>query len=582
MRSDASVAGSSSVERWMTAGISMVQHRSQAIARCMVPWVALFLALTVNGNGVHDVTAVPSPRQVVAPVAADITIRIDSSQRRRPISRFIYGLNAWDASQRPAHLTLSRSGGNRMTAYNWENNASNAGADYLNQNDDFLGGGTVPNGAVGPAIVSARNAGAAILVTLPTIGYVAADKNGGGDVNKSAHYLSERFKRSLPRKGAPFSLTPDTRDAFVYQDEYVYFLDQTYPGAFAHPTRPIFLSLDNEPDLWHLTHARLRGDAVGRKGTNVGYAEIVQLTRDYALAAKAVNPAVQVFGPVNYGWQGMANLQDATDGSGRDFLDFFLEQMALAERTDGHRLLDVLDVHWYPEAQGTNAAGVATRIIGESTDPGVANARQQAPRSLWDPDYIENSWITGCCSGGAIRLIPRLLDKIARHYPGTRLGITEYNYGAPHHISGAIAQADALGIFGREGVFAAANWRLASSNDFLFGAFEIYRNMDGDGGSFGDTSIQATTSNIPGTSVYASVDEANDARMVLVAINKDDRVHTAAIAITHRTELRRARVYTLTAANSHPQRQSDLTLPGPNALTCTMPPESITTLVLLP
>ena len=88
--------------------------------------------------------------------------------------------------RRPANLTLSRSGGNRMTAYNWETNASNAGSDYFNQNDDFLGGGNTPNGAVGPDIVAARNAGAGIVVTMPTIGYVAADKNGGGDVNHDA------------------------------------------------------------------------------------------------------------------------------------------------------------------------------------------------------------------------------------------------------------------------------------------------------------------------------------------------------------------------------------------------------------
>jgi hypothetical protein len=52
---------------------------------------------------------------------------------------------------RPANLTLSRSGGNRMTAYNWETNASNAGSDYYNENDSFLGGGNTPNGAVAPA-----------------------------------------------------------------------------------------------------------------------------------------------------------------------------------------------------------------------------------------------------------------------------------------------------------------------------------------------------------------------------------------------------------------------------------------------
>ena len=74
-----------------------------------------------------------------------------------------------------------------MTAYNWETNASNAGADYFNQNDDFLGGGNTPNGAVAPGLEAARNAGAGMIVTMPMIGYVSADKNGGGgDVHSDA------------------------------------------------------------------------------------------------------------------------------------------------------------------------------------------------------------------------------------------------------------------------------------------------------------------------------------------------------------------------------------------------------------
>ena len=106
-----------------------------------------------------------------------------------------------------------------------------------------------------------------MLVTMPTIGYVAADHLAGGDVNQTPNYLAVRFKQSVPRKDAPFTLTPDTTDAFVYQDEYINFLDQTYPGAFAASDNPIFISLDNEADLWHATHARLRGDAVGYAGT---------------------------------------------------------------------------------------------------------------------------------------------------------------------------------------------------------------------------------------------------------------------------------------------------------------------------
>ena len=188
-------------------------------------------------------------------------------------------------------------------------------------------------------------------------------------------------------------------------------------------------------------------------------------------------PKALVFGPVNYGWQGFVKLQDAPDAQGRDFLDFYLQQMRLAEQKAGHRLLDVLDVHWYPEARGGNV-----RVCEDDARPEVAAARVQAPRSLWDPSYTEKSWITQWSTRGPIRLLPRLREKIEKNYPGTRLAITEYYYGGGADISGGLAQADVLGIFGREGVFAAALWHTGRTDDrFIHAAFAMYRNCDGKG-----------------------------------------------------------------------------------------------------
>jgi hypothetical protein len=43
-------------------------------------------------------------------------------------------------------------------------------------------------------------------------------------------------------------------------------------------------------------------------------------------------------------------------------------------------------------------------------------------------------------------------DWVDTWYPGTRLAITEYNWGGLDGLNGALAQADVLGIFGREGL----------------------------------------------------------------------------------------------------------------------------------
>lgn len=513
---------------------------------------------------------------VVAAPAAQITFHIHGQQDVKPISPFIYGINFAYDGPTPANVTLSRSGGNRMTAYNWETNASNAGSDWFHQNDDYLGGGNVPGAAVTRLVDRALDVGAGIIVTVPMIGYVAADKNGGGDVNQTPNYLETRFHESLPRKpGGMLQTTPDTSDKFVYQDEWVNFLDEKYPGAIASTTAPILFSLDNEPDLWHTTHARLRGAAIGDEGTNVTYAELVSKSIEYASAIKDVNSHATIFGPVNYGWQGMIRLQDASDANGRDFLEFYLQQMAQAEQDQGRRLLDVLDVHWYPEAQG---GGV--RITEASSAPEVATARKQAPRSLWDPTYTETSWIAQYSTNGPITLLSRLQAKIDAHYPGTRLAITEYNYGGGGHISGGIAQADVLGILGRYGVFAATEWPLNEDEQFIHAAFEMFRNYDGNNGSFGDTSVRATTSDVESSSVYASVDAGNPDRMVIVCINKADAAQSAAIEIDHPVTFATARVYTLTSTAASPKRQADIAVASSNTFSYTMPANSVTTLVL--
>lgn len=156
----------------------------------------------------------------------------------------------------------------------------------------------------------------------------------------------------------------------------------------------------------------------------------------------------------------------------------------------------MLDVHWYPEAQGDGK-----RIVTPDSSAPVAAARVQAPRSLWDPSYVEKSWITQWSTKGPIELIPRLQRKIDENYPGTKLAITEYNYGGGGHISGAIAEADVLGILGRQGVFAANEWPMAKDESFIAAGYRMFRDFDGKNAAFGDRSISGETDDVEATSL---------------------------------------------------------------------------------
>jgi hypothetical protein len=537
--------------------------------RC-VPAALLILVLPACGGGGADGPTTPSasPTASAAP-AGSARFTIDSAASRHPISPYIYGVNQPNWAGRSRGLKLARLGGNRWTAYNWETNASNAGADYRHQNDDYLGGGDVAGEAVRPQTAAAHAAGASMVVTVPMAGYVSADKSPGGDVNQTPDYLNVRFRESRSAKRRGFTYPPDTGDRVVYQDEFVAWLESSFPGVRHDSTRTLFYSLDNEPDLWASTHPRIRPTG------KVTYAELVERTEEYAGAIKSVAPGALVFGPVSYGWQGFVRLQDAPDAGGRDFLDFYLDAMRDAEGRTRRRLVDVLDLHWYPEARGGSV-----RIIEANNTATVAEARVQAPRSLWDPSYSENSWISIDARVGAIRLLPRMREKIAAHYPGTLLAITEYYYGGADHVSGGVAQADVLGIFGREDVFAAALWGPSGSTAYVDGAFALYCNYDGAGGRFGNTSVGASTSNHETTSVYASVDEGRDDRMVLVAVNKSTGPTTAEILVTHPVDFAHAQIWQIGASSATPARGSDLAPTASNAFRLEMSASSATTVVL--
>ncbi|MEZ0325996.1 MAG: glycoside hydrolase family 44 protein [Fimbriimonas sp.] len=489
------------------------------------------------------------------------TFTIDTSDRK-PISPYIYGINHPEWSGLGPGVTLARQGGNRSSAYNWETNASNAGNDWHHQNDGYMGESDEPGKTMKDFLQNAQSHDAAVILTVPTTGYVAADKKGDGDVNKTPDYINTRFHKSLPVKLGKLTYPPDTTDKVVYQNEFVAWIQKV-----KSQDTPVWFSLDNEPDLWGSTHQRIWPKSPT-------YAQIIANNTEYAQAIKGVTPKTLVFGPANYGWQGFRTFQNAPDANGRDFLDTYLAAMKAAESKAGKRLLDVLDIHWYPEAQGDGV-----RIAFGQDKPGTPAARIQAPRSLWDDTYVEQSWIADSLGKKPITLLPRIKAQIDKHYPGTKLAITEYNYGGANHISGTLAQADVLGIFGRYGLFAACNWGLNPKNVAELAGFKAFRDFDRKGGTFGDTALGVKGETASLNSVYAALDSKDPNRLTLVAINKSSGRATMRFRLNG-FEARKARTYTVDANSVATPTAGSPRVAG-STLTMSVPGESVVTIELL-
>lgn len=450
-----------------------------------------------------------------------VRFTIDPEAERTPISPYIYGTN--DELTGSENWTSFRIGGNRMTTYNWENNASNAGKDDGWRSDGYVPWffGNIMDRAmwsvpgIGTTAFHDRSVarGAYTLITLQTAGYVAADRN---DTAVTETAPNSRWAEVKPAKGSPFSLTPDLNDNAVYMDEFVNLLVNKY-GPASSATGIKGMEIDNEPGLWAENHKYVH--PVQTSGV-----EVLDKSVALAKAVKNVDPTVELFGPVSYGFSEYLMMDNKAEwetikGGYSWYLDYYLDKLRAESAKEGRRLLDVLDLHWYPEATG---GGV--RI----SDPWTANnlethkARVQAPRSLWDPSYKENSWI-GDHYSSFLPLIPRLKQSIGAYNPGTKLAFTEYNYGGEDHISGGIAMADVLGVFGKQGVYMANYWKMVAPEKTAYStaAARIFNNYDGHNGKFGDTSVRAETTDADNSSVYGSVFKDRDNRLHLIVMNKN-------------------------------------------------------------
>jgi hypothetical protein len=514
-----------------------------------------------------------------------------------------YGLSTSDFTTLASDLRLpvQRWGGNITTRYNWKNDLANHGSDWYFENIPEENPNPATGNVVDHYVAQGRSTGTASLVTIPLIGYVAKNNtrtDGGYDCGFDTvtyAYISAPLGDSDAPTDPdnPASATcgtgKRTNGTFVTNNEWLDTSIQVGPaymqewvahlvarfGTAANGGVP-FYGLDNEPGLWHETHRDVHRQ-------HETYEELANLGKQYAAAIKAADPSAKTLGPVQDGWfrylyasntddPDPVAEQDRINHGGTPFVAWYLQQMAAASATAHVRLLDYFDLHYYPAA-----TGVSLSPAGNATTQAL---RLRSTRALWDPSYVDESWIKDTEGGNtAIRLIPRMRDWVNANYPGTKLAISEYNWGALDHINGALAQADVLGIFGREGVDLATLWEGPLPSQPGAFAFRMYRNYNGQGGQFGDTSVHAASADQSKLAIYAAL-RKSDGAMTLLIVNKTNSAQQASLTLANFTATGPAAVYRYSAANLGAiVRQADQTVPA-SGFSATLPAESITLMVL--
>jgi hypothetical protein len=512
-----------------------------------------------------------------------VTISIDVNASRHRIDPNIYGVaHAGAADLSDLNVPLNRNGGNNTTRYNWQQNADNRGNDWYYES---IADTSAVAGERGDTFFStSRTANAQAMLTVPMIDWVA---KVAANRNKLASFSIAKYGAQT---GNDWQWFPDAgngvltngqnvagndpNDANVpssssFQQGWIQHLVGRWGTNASGGVR--YYILDNEPSIWHSTHRDVH--PIGATMT-----EIRDKMVDYAGKIKAVDPSALIAGPEEWGWSGYffsgydqqygslhgwSVLPDRQSHAGADYLPWLLDAIRQSSAAAGRRLLDVFTVHYYP--QGGE--------FGDDTSSAMQLRRNRSTRSLWDPAYVDETWIND-----KVMLIPRLRSWVNTYYPGTAIGITEYNWGAENHINGATTQADILGIFGREGLDAAARWTTPAATTPTYKAIKMYRNYDGNSSAFGDTSVAATVPD-PNTLAAFAAQRSTDGTLTIMVINKVLSGTTqATINVAHFADRGTAQLWQLTAANAI-TRGSDVTVAA-SSVALTLPAQSITLLVV--
>jgi hypothetical protein len=516
-----------------------------------------------------------------------VTITVDAQLNRHAISPLIYGVAfAPDASTvADLNTPLHRSGGNSETRYNWQTNAHNHAADWYFES--IADSPATPAAAADSFVSASKDGGAEPALTIPMIGWMP---KLGPSRGKLASYSIAKYG---PQTGSDASWMPDAGNGISSTNanqpitwnnpnDANFLTNSTFQQAFVqHLTNRWGVStnggvryyiMDNEHSIWHSTHQDVHPNGASR-------AEIRDKFFDYAGMVKRLDPNALVLAPEEFGWSGYlysgADLQyggehgwgylpDRSTNGSMDYVPWLLSQFYQRATNTNQRLLDYFTLHRYTEdsAVGGNDVSTATQL-----------KRSRSTRSFWDTNYVDETWINQ-----VVMLIPRMKGWVASYYPGTKIGITEYNWGAEDHINGATTQADILGIFGREGLDLATRWTTPASSTPTYKAMKMYRNYDGNKSGFGDTSVSATGPNPDNVSTFAAV-RASDGALTIMVINKQLTSGAATtVNLVNFLPAGTAQVWQLTSANSI-TRLSDLGVSG-SGFTATVPVQSITLFVL--
>ncbi len=179
----------------------------------------------------------------------------------------------------------------------------------------------------------------------------------------------------------------------------------------------LYWNMDNEPEMWSWTHKDVQPDFDPEF--------YVQQYVKVALAAKKKFPEIKLCGPVagsEWTWfatSGKTNSFPKWEGKQMPWLKYFIMRIGQEQKKHGVKLLDVLDIHYYPSAEKSEEVNLQSHrtYFDRTYDNPEANGLYTL-NGGWDTN-IKKEYILGRC------------DDWMKEYIGEDHGVTfsvsEYN-----------------------------------------------------------------------------------------------------------------------------------------------------------
>lgn len=298
--------------------------------------------------------------------AETILISIDGNATPHKISRYIYGKNnstnddstkattdsMWTIINESGIGILRENSGNNLTKYNFHRRVASH-PDWYNRVHD-------QNWDYEIQTIQENAPQVQVMYGLPILGWVGA--NSEYNFKDWDWYVSHGNKwlntaQNVTGKGA--EPNPDNgKNALVDGDISTYLkewptdscvgiLDHWFGenGLGIDRSKTLYWALDNEPEIWHLTHDDVQKEPVKPE-------EYIEKYVRVAKAARAKYPDLKLIGPIcanEWQWFAGPDRKDLTiDGRYWPWLEYIIKRIAEEEKKCGMKLLDVFALHYYP------------------------------------------------------------------------------------------------------------------------------------------------------------------------------------------------------------------------------------------